>query len=202
VLNVIRSTIPSIHVDDVFASKKSIALSVLEDLSVTMKEYGFEILDALVTDISPDEIVKASMNEINASRRLKEAISHKAEAEKVNKIKTAEAIASASHLSGIGLANQRKAIAQGMKKSIALFTSSDREQNNGLMPKDVMDILLLSQYFDTLSAIGANSTILRHDAGFVGEVRGQIASIGLSVCHNYGDSSSGYENIVIPDLLS
>ncbi len=48
-----------------------------------MREYGYEIKQTLVTDLSPDAKVKASMNEINASRRLKEAASHKAEADKV-----------------------------------------------------------------------------------------------------------------------
>ena len=48
-----------------------------------MKDYGYEIMESLVTDIRPDRKVMASMNEINASKRLKEAASHKAEAEKV-----------------------------------------------------------------------------------------------------------------------
>ena len=48
-----------------------------------------------MTDLSPDSKVKASMNEINASRRLKEAASHKAEAEKTKQVKAAEAEAEA-----------------------------------------------------------------------------------------------------------
>ena len=56
---------------------------------------GYEIRNTLVTDLSPDSKVKASMNEINASRRLKEAASHKAEAEKTKQVKAAEAEAEA-----------------------------------------------------------------------------------------------------------
>lgn len=56
---------------------------------------GYEIKNTLVTDLSPDNKVKASMNEINASRRLKEAASHKAEAEKTKQVKAAEAEAEA-----------------------------------------------------------------------------------------------------------
>ena len=44
-----------------------------------MSEYGFVIHNALVTDISPDGRVKTAMNEINASKRLKEAAFEKAE---------------------------------------------------------------------------------------------------------------------------
>merc|ERR1719221_1772307 len=46
------------------------------------------------------------MNEINASKRLKEAASHKAEAEKIRQIKAAEAEAEARYLSGVGVARQ------------------------------------------------------------------------------------------------
>jgi hypothetical protein len=37
-----------------------------------------------------------------------------------------------------------------------------------------MDILLLSQYFDTLAAVGANSMILEHDPATVANLQGQV----------------------------
>jgi hypothetical protein len=43
-----------------------------------MREHGYEIKQMLVTDLSPDAKVKASMSEINASHHLKKASSHKA----------------------------------------------------------------------------------------------------------------------------
>jgi hypothetical protein len=52
------------------------------------------------------------MNEINAARRLKEAASHKAEADKTRQVKGAEAEAEARYLSGLGVARQRKAIVE------------------------------------------------------------------------------------------
>lgn len=101
------------------------------------QDYGYEILTTLVTDMSPDAKVKASMNEINASRRLKEAASHKAEADKVRQVKAAEAEAEARYLSGLGVARQRKAIVEGLQSSVSEFSS----QVEGATPKDVMDIL-------------------------------------------------------------
>ena len=83
------------------------------------------------------------------SRRLKEAASHKAEADKVRQVKAAEADAEARYLSGLGVARQRKAIVQGLQESVGAFATDVK----GATPKDVMDILLLSQYFDTLSAV-------------------------------------------------
>jgi hypothetical protein len=46
-----------------------------------MSKYEFSIVDVvLVKNISPDGSVKDAMNEINAIKRWKEAVSHKAEA--------------------------------------------------------------------------------------------------------------------------
>merc|ERR1712232_789031 len=135
-----------------------------------MANYGYEIKNCLVTDLSPDYKVKASMNEINASRRLKEAASHKAEADKVKQVKAAEAEAESRYLSGLGVARQRKAIVSGLQESVGTFS----EEVEGATPKDVMDILLLSQYFDTLSAVGANSLILEHDPAVVAKLQDQV----------------------------
>jgi len=159
------------ELDDTFASKGDIARAVLDQLRDVMKEYGYEILESLVTDINPDRKVKASMNEINASKRLKEAASHKAEAEKVRQVKAAEAEAEARYLSGLGVARQRKAIVQGLQTSVSEFAG----EVSGTTPKDVMDLLLLSQYFDTLSSVGANSLILEHDPATVQNLQKQVS---------------------------
>jgi regulator of protease activity HflC (stomatin/prohibitin superfamily) len=113
VFDVIRSTVPRMELDSTFESKDDIASAVLHQLEEVMKSYGYQIMNTLVTDIMPDAKVKASMNEINASKRLKEAASHKAEADKIQMIKAAEAEAEAKYLSGLGVARQRKAIVQG-----------------------------------------------------------------------------------------
>merc|ERR1739846_260793 len=118
--------------------KKEIAEAALNQLESVMKDYGYEILNTLVTDLSPDARVKASMNEINASKRLKEAASHKAEADKVQQVKSAEADAEARYLSGLGVARQRKAIVHGLQSSISEFS----ETVDGVSSKDVMDILV------------------------------------------------------------
>ena len=57
----------------------------------------------------------AAMNEINASKRLKEAAYQRAEGEKIVKVKKAEAEAESMYLSGVGVARQRRAIMDGLK---------------------------------------------------------------------------------------
>lgn len=176
VYDVVRSTVPRMELDETFASKAQIAGEVYDKLKEIMNQYGYEILETLVTDLAPDNKVKASMNEINASKRLKEASSHKAEADKVQQVKAAEAEAEARYLSGLGVARQRKAIVQGLQESVEGFSSDVQ----GATPKDVMDILLLTQYFDTLSVVGANSLILEHDPATVSNLQRQVGSAFLA----------------------
>lgn len=170
VFDVVRSTVPRMELDEAFASKKEIADATSQQLKAVMQDYGYEILNSLVTDLSPDARVKASMNEINASKRLKEAASHKAEADKVQQVKAAEADAEARYLSGLGVARQRKAIVAGLQASISEFS----ETVDGVSSKDVMDILVLTQYFDTLAAVGANNLILEHEPASVAMLQQQV----------------------------
>lgn len=172
VFDVVRSTIPKMKLDEAFASKADIAQATLRSLEKVMREYGYEILNTLVTDLDPDAANKASMNEITASKRLKDAASHKAEANKVKQVKDAEADAEAKYLSGVGVARQRKAIVEGLQASVSAF-SQDIE---GSTPKDVMDVLLLTQYFDTLAVVGANNLILEHDPSTVANLQSQISN--------------------------
>merc|ERR1712071_530374 len=172
VFDVVRSTVPRMELDETFASKGEIANAVKDKLKDVMLQFGYEIMETLVTDLAPDNKVKASMNEINASKRLKEASSHRAEADKVKQVKAAEAEAEARYLSGLGVARQRKAIVQGLQTSVSEFS----ENVNGASPKDVMDILLLTQYFDTLSSVGANSLILEHDPATVANLQRQVGT--------------------------
>mmetsp|Transcript_25772 Transcript_25772/g.37448 ORF Transcript_25772/g.37448 Transcript_25772/m.37448 type:complete len:280 (-) Transcript_25772:298-1137(-) len=170
VFDVIRSTVPRLELDESFTSKDDIASAVLGQLRDVMKDYGYEIIKSLVTDLNPDIKVKTSMNEINASKRLKEAASHKAEADKVRQVKAAEAEAEARYLSGLGVARQRKAIVQGLQSSVSEFSDDVK----GASPKDVMDIVLLSQYFDTLNAVGANNIIVEYDPQTVANLQKQV----------------------------
>lgn len=172
VYDVIRSTVPRLEIDEAFESKDDIGEAVFEQLQKVMQDYGYSIVKTLVTDLTPDARVKASMNEINAAKRLKEAASHQAEADKVRLVKNAEAEAESRYLSGLGVARQRKAIVQGLQASVSEFS----EEVGGATPKDVMDILLLSQYFDTLSTVGANSLILEHDPATVANLQAQVGA--------------------------
>ena len=156
VFDVIRSTVPRLELDAAFESKDDIAKAVYDQLQNVMKDYGYAIVNTLVTDMSPDNKVKASMNEINAAKRLKEAASHQAEADKIRQVKGAEAEAEARYLSGLGVARQRKAIVEGLQSSVSAFS----DEVDGATPRDVMDILLLTQYFgEIILCFGSNTVV-------------------------------------------
>jgi regulator of protease activity HflC (stomatin/prohibitin superfamily) len=112
--------------------------------------YGYQILQALITDLDPDQRVKNAMNEINSSKRLKYAVAERAEGDKILQVKSAEAEAEAKYLSGVGVAKQRKAIVDGLRTSILDFSADV----SGASTKEVMDLLLLTQYFDMIRDVG------------------------------------------------
>jgi len=150
VYDVMRSQLPTLDLDAVFEAKEDLAMSVKNALQETMTDYGYQILQALITDIDPDNRVKQAMNEINSAKRLKFAVAEKAEGQKILQVKSAEAEAEAKYLSGVGVAKQRKAIVDGLRTSIVDFSDGVK----GASSKDVMDLLLLTQYFDCVKDVG------------------------------------------------
>jgi len=151
VYDVLRSELPNLELDSVFEAKEELAMSVKNALAETMTQYGYQILQCLITDLDPDQRVKNAMNEINSSKRLKFAVAERAEGEKILKVKSAEAEAEAKYLSGVGVAKQRKAIVDGLKGSIVEFTDGVK----GTTAKDTLDLLLLTQYFDCIKDVGS-----------------------------------------------
>jgi regulator of protease activity HflC (stomatin/prohibitin superfamily) len=141
-----------LELDSVFEAKEELAIAVKDALSQTMSQYGYQILNALITDLDPDQRVKNAMNEINSSKRLKFAIAERAEGDKILQVKSAEAEAEAKYLSGVGVAKQRRAIVDGLRTSILEFN----DNVSGTSTKEVMDLLLLTQYFDMVRDVGTD----------------------------------------------
>jgi regulator of protease activity HflC (stomatin/prohibitin superfamily) len=171
---VILGHVPGMTLDDVFASQSSIAAAVKKELDVDMSTFGYEIVNVLVTDIVPDAKVKSAMNDINAAQREQVAANARGEAEKILVVKKAEAEAESKALQGQGIANQRKAIIEGLQVSIEQF----QKVVDGASSRDVMQLVLVTQYFDTLKSIGendkSNTLFLSHSPGAVREVSEQI----------------------------
>lgn len=174
VFDVIRASVPKLLLDDVFEQKNEIARAVEEELEKAMSAYGYEIVQTLIVDIEPDEHVKRAMNEINAAARMRLAANEKAEAEKIIQIKRAEGEAESKYLAGLGIARQRQAIVDGLRDSVLGFS----DNVPGTSAKDVLDMVLITQYFDTMKEIGAASkssaVFIPHGPGAVRDIATQI----------------------------
>ena len=171
---VVLGHVPGMTLDEVFASQTSIAQAVKQELDTDMAGFGFRIVNVLVTDIIPDTKVKAAMNDINAAQREQVAANARGEAEKILVVKKAEAEAESKALQGQGIANQRKAIIEGLSTSIESF----QKALGTATAEDVMQLVLITQYFDTLKSIGdngkTNTLFLSHTPGAVQEIGDQI----------------------------
>lgn len=153
VFDVVRARVPKMELDDVFERKDEVAIAVKEELSGEMDTFGYIIVQALVTDIDPDKKVKESMNEINAAKRLREAAQERGEADKILKVKAAEAEAESKALQGRGIADQRRAIIDGLRESVDQFAQSI----SGTTPESIMQLVLMTQHYDTVKEIGSSS---------------------------------------------
>jgi regulator of protease activity HflC (stomatin/prohibitin superfamily) len=152
VYNVVLGHVPKMKLDDTFLNQADIASDLRDNLDASMKEYGYSIVKVLISDIVPDQKVKAAMNDINAAQREREATVSRAETNKLLLVKQAEAEAESKRLQGEGIANQRKAIIAGLKDSVEDFAKTVP----GSTPQDVMQLVLMTQYFDTLKEVAAN----------------------------------------------
>ena len=171
----LRSSVPKLTLDELFEKKDEIALEVQHQVAEEMSTYGYVIVKTLITKVEPDAEVKQSMNEINAAQRKRVAAQELAEADKIKIVTAAEAEAEKDRLHGVGIAQQRKAIVDGLAESIAELKAT----SVGMNEEQIMSILLTNQYLDTLNtfAIKGNQTIFlpNHPEG-VEDIRAQILS--------------------------
>jgi regulator of protease activity HflC (stomatin/prohibitin superfamily) len=174
VLDIVRGQVPKMDLDHVFENKDAIALAVKEELSESMTNFGYGIQNALVTEIDPDDKVKRAMNDINAAQRERIAANERGEAERILTVKKAEGDAQSKELHGIGVANQRRAIIEGLRTSVDVF----QKAIPGTTADDVMRLVLMTQYLDTLKEIGtsggSNTVFLPHSPSALHDLMQQI----------------------------
>jgi len=180
VYNVVLGHVPKMKLDDTFLNQAAIANDLRDSLDGSMKEYGYSIVKVLISDIVPDQKVKAAMNDINAAQREREATVSRAETNKLLLVKQAEAEAESKRLQGEGIANQRKAIISGLKDSVEDFARTVP----GSTPQDVMQLVLMTQYFDTLKDIAANdhsnTLLIPHTPNTLTDLFSQIRNAVIS----------------------
>lgn len=157
IVDALRSTIPQFDLDSVFDEKDAIAESVRRKVADHMIQYGFEVVGTLIQSIGLPQDVEAAMNSINAAEREKIATQSRAEAEKIRVVTDATAKADAMKEAGRGIAEQRKAIAEGIKDSLATI------QEAGVTPQEANELFAFTQWTDMMGEFakdGRSSTVV------------------------------------------
>lgn len=171
--DVVRSHVPTQDLDAAYEDAEKMAQHIKDRLSNQMAEYGYEIVKALVTNIEPGQKVKDAMDNINAARRNQEAANAQGEGDKTLRIKKAEAEKESMRLQGEGVAEQRKAITEGLKASVEQLAEAA-----GVEPREAMALVSLTQYMDMLrevaSAARTNTILLPHSPDAVGQLQGLL----------------------------
>mmetsp|Transcript_25407 Transcript_25407/g.69356 ORF Transcript_25407/g.69356 Transcript_25407/m.69356 type:complete len:329 (-) Transcript_25407:85-1071(-) len=178
VSDVVRGEVPALFLDEAFEKRDAIASEIEKRLQKEMLFYGIIVHKVLITDIEPDSEVIQSMNEINKQKRLRDAVEMSAEADKIRRVKAAEASAEATHLKGVGVARQRRAIIEGLDDGIC------QAGEDALPLGQIRELLVMSQYHETLRHIAnecqEQSLFLSHEVGALFDASEQVKK-GLQV---------------------
>ena len=174
IADALRSAIPGYTLDEVFDNKDLIAQNVKDSVTELMAGYGYDIITTLITNIELSKDVERSMNAINSAQRDQEAAKALAEAERTKTVVAARAQAEAMEQTGIGIANQRKAIADGIAASLDTIKSS------GVSAQEANDLFAYTQWVEMMGSFAES---------------GRSSTVVLP--SNFGGKSS-----ILPDLLA
>lgn len=158
--NYVRSFIATQTHEELLEKREEISAYLVQHLNEKFLAWGIEIHGYQVMDIVFPAVITDAMSKVVASQRLREAALNEAEAMKVRVVKEAEAEKDSRILLGEGVAGERQAIIDGLKRSI-----DDMKGIPGLNTHEVMNLIVMSQYFDTVKAIGVspNSKVMFMD---------------------------------------
>ena len=173
ITDALRSSIPVYTLDEVFAKKDDIAQDVNATVSEQMAAYGFTLVSTLITKIALPAEVEDSMNQINAAQRTKAAAQDLAEADRIRRVTEAKAEAEAMEKAGEGIANQRKAIAIGIKDSLETI------QETGVGNDEANQLFMFTQWTEMMNEFAKS---------------GKAATVVLPT--DFRDSTSMFEQII------
>ncbi|EFA22548.1 SPFH domain-containing protein [Bifidobacterium gallicum] len=179
IVDALRSTVPQFNLDSVFDEKDAIAESVRRQVANHMIQYGYEVVGTLIQSIGLPADVENAMNSINAAEREKIATQSRAEAEKIRVVTEATARADAMKEAGRGIAEQRKAIAQGIKDSLSTI------QEAGVTSQEANELFAFTQWTDMMGEFAhngrASTVVLPSDFQQTSSMFDQMLAAGKAV---------------------
>jgi len=147
--NSLRTYIAKETHEGILEKKEELALHIQRDLEVQFSEWGMLIKSFQITNVNFPLTITDAMSEVVASMQLRKAAENKGEAVKIQAIKEAEAEKERKRLQGEGIALEREAIAEGIRRSVETMQKITNQSS-----AEIMAILNLTQYLDTLKTIG------------------------------------------------
>lgn len=173
--NSLRTYIAKETHEGILEKKEELAEHIKLDLEKQFDEWGMLIKSFQITEVTFPIAISDAMSQVVASEQLRKAAENKGEAVKIQAIKEAEAEKERKRLQGEGIALEREAIANGLKES---FDIIGRATGKGTM--DVMALLTLTQYLDTIKTIGSSDNtktiFLDSGVGKTNEILKQLMS--------------------------
>ena len=139
---------------EIFWKRSEIWKDIESSLRDKLQEFGYRIDSIQVRDIYLDEKVMSAMNKEIETEKLKNAAYNQWEAEKIKKVKDAEADKESQILLWQGMAGQRMEIAKWFKEAIDSIKIADPNLN----AKDILKFLLDSSRIETLERVWAQSS--------------------------------------------
>ncbi|MEI7603783.1 MAG: SPFH domain-containing protein [bacterium] len=150
--NSIRSYVANQTHEEILQKRDELTQYLIEHLKIKFETWGREIDAFQVKDVVLPTEITSAMSKVIASKRLQEAANYEAEANKILKVKAAEADRESRKLSGLGVAEEREAIINGLKLSI-----ENMKQATGGETQSVMNVVMMTQYMDMLKAVGTTT---------------------------------------------
>jgi len=171
--NSLRTYVAKETHEGILEKKEELAAHIRGDLEKQFSEWGMVIFSFQIMEVSFPPTITQAMSEVVASQQLMKAASNKGEAIKIQAVKEAEAEKERKRLQGEGIALEREAIATGLRQSVEIIKQATGQSN-----VEIMAILTLNQYLDTMKSIGItpNTKVLFLDssAGKTGELMKQF----------------------------
>jgi regulator of protease activity HflC (stomatin/prohibitin superfamily) len=136
----VRTYVASKRQAEILGSRKDIVEYVKEQLDVSLEDWGYQLIDLQITDITFDKVILDSMSKVVASNNLKAAAENEGQALLITKTKAAEAdgnsikIAAeaereAARLRGQGVALFRQEVAHGMSEAAEQMKQANLDTN-------------------------------------------------------------------------
>jgi regulator of protease activity HflC (stomatin/prohibitin superfamily) len=173
--NSLRTYIAKETHEGILEKKEELAQHIKMDLERQFDEWGMVIKSFQITEVTFPVAISDAMSQVVASEQLRKAAENKGEAVKIQAIKEAEGEKERKRLQGEGIALEREAIANGLKESFAIIGEA-----TGKGATDVMALLTLTQYLDTIKTIGGSDNtktiFLDSGVGKTNEILKQLMS--------------------------